>query len=81
MTIRLVHSLKCQPSNARGTCLLSATQPRLQNSKWQLGGPEMSVGVLKGAFPKVYGRSRQLSQSIFFDLITPFMRKVEEEKK
>ena len=45
----------------------------------------MADGVWKGVYPKVFGRSRQISQNKFFDPSTPSMRKgcdgEEEEKK
>ena len=35
----------------------------------------MADGVWKGVYPKVFGRSRQLSLNKFFDPSTPSMRK------
>ena len=43
----------------------------------------MANAIWNGVYPSVFGRSCQLSLNIFFDLITPSMRKVDngEEKK
>ena len=43
----------------------------------------MADGVLKGVYPKVLGRFRQLSLNKFLDQSTPSLRKVDdgEEKK
>ena len=35
----------------------------------------MADGVWKGVYPKVFGRSKQLSLKTFFDPSTPSMRK------
>ena len=36
-------------------------------SKMAAWGPKMAEGVWKGAYPKVFGRSKQLSLNKFFD--------------
>ena len=41
----------------------------------------MADGVWKGVYPKVLGRSRQLSLNKFFDPSTPSMRKVDDGEK
>merc|ERR1711954_14089 len=54
---------------------------RLQNPKWPPGGPKMADGVWKGVYPKVFGRSKQLSLNKFFDQSTPSMRKGRDGEK
>ena len=41
----------------------------------------MADGVWKGVYPKVLGRSRQLSLNKFFHPSAPSMRKVDDGKK
>ena len=41
----------------------------------------MADGVWKGVYPKVFGRSCQLSQNKFFDPSAPSMRKVDDRKR
>ena len=48
---------------------------RLQNQKWPPGGSKMADRVLKGVYPQVLGRSKQLLQNKFFDPSTPSIRK------
>ena len=54
---------------------------RLPNPKWLPGGPKIANGVWKGAYPKVFGRSKPLLLNKFFDTSTPSMRKGHDEKK
>ena len=53
---------------------------RLQNQKWPLGGSKMADRVWKGAYPLIFGHSRQLLPNKFFDPITPSMRKVDDRE-
>ena len=41
----------------------------------------MADGVWKGAYPLVFGRSKQISQNTFFDPSTSSMRKVDDGEK
>ena len=42
---------------------------------------KMANGVWKGVYPKVFGRSKQLSLNNFFDPSTPSMRKDDGEEE
>ena len=72
---------KYQPSGAGGTHSPSATPHHLPNPKWPPGGPKTADGVWKGVYPKIFGRSRQLSLNKFFDPSAPSMRNVDDGKK
>ena len=41
----------------------------------------MAEGVWKGVYPKVFGRSKQLSLNKFFDQSTPSMKKGRDREK
>ena len=56
-----------------------ATPHRLQNPKWTAGDPKMAIGVWKGVYPLVFGRSKQLSLNKVSDPSTPSMRKVDDK--
>merc|ERR1711954_295461 len=80
-TTILKNTKQYQPSGEGGARLPPATPHCLQNPKWPPGGPKMAEGVWKGVYPKVFGRSRQLSLNKFFDPSTPSMRKGRDGEK
>ena len=49
--------------------------------KWNIMTFIVAAGVLKGVYPYVFGRSKQLLLNKFFDLSTPSMRKGRDGEK
>ena len=52
-----------------------------RSPKWPLGGPKMADRVWKGAYPLIFGHSRQLSLNMFVDPSAPSLRKVDDGEK